>query len=143
MADALAGAEACDDGEDRATVAKPRLRLWSPPPEPVPSRLEVSADRMISVSTVSRMRRTGQKARPGLARSLGSALDPDRAALALAGVMVLAGVALAWFVNPAFIWLTVAAGATMLQGAFTGLSLTAMVLRLIGVKSAQPRRRSA
>ena len=143
MADAWAGAEPCDEGEARTTVARARLRLWSPAAEPVPLRLEVSPDRVISVSTVSRMRRTSQKASRGLVRRLKPALNPDRAPLALAGVMVLAGVALAWFVNPLFIWLTVAAGATMLQGAFTGLSLTGMVLRLIGVKPSQARRRAS
>jgi len=44
----------------------------------------------------------------------------DRAVLTFAGVMVLASLALAEFVNPAWLWLTAFVGANLLQAAFTG-----------------------
>jgi hypothetical protein len=58
----------------------------------------------------------------------------DRAVLAFAGLVVLLGVALAHFIHPAWIWLTVFAGANMVQAAFTGFCPAAMVFKRLGVK---------
>ena len=59
----------------------------------------------------------------------------DRAVLAFAGVVVLTSLALAHFVDPAWLWLTAFAGANMLQASFTGFCPAAMALRALGVKS--------
>jgi hypothetical protein len=56
------------------------------------------------------------------------------AVMAGAGVMVLLSVALAAYVNPAFIWLTVFVGVMMLQSAFTGFCPMAMILKKMGFK---------
>jgi hypothetical protein len=61
-------------------------------------------------------------------------MSVDRAVLAFAGLVVLLGVALAHFVHPAWIWLTVFAGANMFQAAFTGFCPAAMVFKRLGVK---------
>lgn len=58
----------------------------------------------------------------------------DRAVMAFAGLVVLAGVALAHFVHPLWIWLTVFAGANMMQAAFTGFCPAAMVFKRLGAK---------
>ena len=58
----------------------------------------------------------------------------DRAVLAFAGFVVLAGVALAHFVHPAWIWLSVFAGANMIQASFTRFCPAAMVFKRLGVK---------
>lgn len=57
-----------------------------------------------------------------------------RAVLAFAGIVVLTSLALAQFVHPAWVWLTVFAGANMLQAAFTGFCPAAMVFKALGVK---------
>jgi Inner membrane protein YgaP-like, transmembrane domain len=58
----------------------------------------------------------------------------DRAVLAFAGFVTLSSVALATFVHPAWSWLTVFAGANMLQASFTGFCPAAMAFKAIGVK---------
>jgi hypothetical protein len=58
----------------------------------------------------------------------------DRAVLAFAGFMVLFSLALAQWVHPAFIWLTVFVGANLLQSAFTGFCPAAMAFRRFGLK---------
>lgn len=58
----------------------------------------------------------------------------DRAVLAFAGVVVLLSLALAHYVHPAWIWLTVFAGANMFQAAFTGFCPAAMVFKKLGFK---------
>lgn len=58
----------------------------------------------------------------------------NNAVMAGAGVMVLGSIALANYVNPAFIWLTVFAGVMMLQSAFTGFCPMAMILKKMGLK---------
>jgi hypothetical protein len=58
----------------------------------------------------------------------------DRAVLAFAGFVVLLGVALAHFVHPAWIWLSVFAGANMMQAAFTGFCPAAMVFKRLGAR---------
>ena len=52
---------------------------------------------------------------------------------ALAGTMILASLALAHFVHPNWIWLTVFVGANLLQSAFTGLCPAETILRKLGV----------
>lgn len=58
----------------------------------------------------------------------------DRSVLIFAGIIVLAGVALAQFVHPLWIVLTVFAGANMVQAGFTGFCPAAMALKRLGVK---------
>jgi hypothetical protein len=58
----------------------------------------------------------------------------DRSVLAFACVVVLASLALAQFVHPAWIWLTVFAGVNMFQAAFTGFCPAAMIFKRFGVK---------
>lgn len=52
---------------------------------------------------------------------------------ALAGTMILTSLALAHFVHPNWIWLTVFVGANLLQSAFTGFCPAETVLRKLGV----------
>lgn len=58
----------------------------------------------------------------------------DRAVLAFAGVVVLAGILLAHFVHPWWILLSAFAGLNMFQAAFTGFCPAAMVFKKLGVK---------
>ena len=58
----------------------------------------------------------------------------DRAVLAFAGLVVLTSLALAYFVHPAWLWLTAFAGANMLQASFTGFCPAAIVFKRLGVK---------
>ena len=58
----------------------------------------------------------------------------DRAVLAFAGFVVLASLALAWVVHPAWLWLTAFAGANMFQAAFTGFCPAAMLFKRLGIK---------
>ncbi|MFI4933603.1 MAG: DUF2892 domain-containing protein [Caulobacterales bacterium] len=61
-------------------------------------------------------------------------MSVDRAVLAFAGFVVLAGLALAYFVSPWWALLSVFAGANMFQAAFTGFCPAAMVFRKLGLK---------
>lgn len=58
----------------------------------------------------------------------------DRMVFAFAGVVILAGVALAYFVSPWWIALPAFAGLNMLQSAFTGFCPAAMVFKKLGFK---------
>ncbi len=58
----------------------------------------------------------------------------DRSVLAFAGAVVLISVALTVWVSPLFMWLTVFAGANMVQSAFTGVCPAALVFKAIGIK---------
>lgn len=58
----------------------------------------------------------------------------DRAVLAFAGFVVLVSLALATWVHPYWIALTVFAGLNMLQAAFTGFCPAAMIFKRLGVK---------
>lgn len=62
-------------------------------------------------------------------------MNTDRIVLAFAGSMVLLSVALAHFVSPWWLLLTVFVGANLLQSAFTGFCPLALLLRKLGVKS--------
>ena len=58
----------------------------------------------------------------------------DRAVFVFAGLVILAGVALAHFVSPWWILLSAFAGANMIQAAFTGFCPAAMVFKKLGLK---------
>lgn len=58
----------------------------------------------------------------------------DRMVLAFAGFVVLLGAALAHFVHPWWIALSIFAGLNMLQAAFTGFCPAAMVFKKLGVR---------
>ena len=58
----------------------------------------------------------------------------DNAVLSFAGIVVLAGLALGWFVSPWWFLLTAFAGLNMLQAGFTGFCPAAMVFRQLGLK---------
>ncbi|MBL9009625.1 MAG: DUF2892 domain-containing protein [Alphaproteobacteria bacterium] len=58
----------------------------------------------------------------------------DRAVLVFAGFVVLLGLALGYFVHPAFLLLTAFAGVNMIQASFTGFCPAAMAFRKLGVK---------
>tara|TARA_R110002049_G_scaffold91538_2_gene228014 strand:- start:71 stop:283 length:213 start_codon:yes stop_codon:yes gene_type:complete len=61
----------------------------------------------------------------------------ENAIRAMAGTMILASLALAHFVNPNWIWLTVFVGANLLQSAFTGFCPAETILKKIGVGQGQ------
>ena len=59
----------------------------------------------------------------------------DNAVMSFAGLVVLAGVALGWFVNPWWLLLAAFAGLNLLQAGITGFSTAAMIFRRLGLKS--------
>ena len=61
-------------------------------------------------------------------------MNIDRAVLAFAGVVVLAGLTLAQLYSPWWLLLSAFAGLNMFQAAFTGFCPAAMVFRRLGVK---------
>ncbi|HET8899276.1 MAG TPA: DUF2892 domain-containing protein [Rhodanobacteraceae bacterium] len=60
-------------------------------------------------------------------------MNIDRMVMGFAGSVVLLGIALAQFVAPGWIWLSVFVGANLLQSSFTGFCPLAMLLRKLGV----------
>jgi len=58
----------------------------------------------------------------------------DRAVLAFAGCMVLASLALGYFVSPWWFLLTAFAGLNMLQSSLTGFCPAAIVFKKLGAK---------
>ena len=58
----------------------------------------------------------------------------DSAVMRFAGVVVLGSALLAHFVHPAWIYLTMFAGANLLQASFTGFCPAAMVFKAMGAK---------
>lgn len=58
----------------------------------------------------------------------------DRMVFAFLGLVVLAGVALAQFVHPWWIGLTVFAGLNAIQASFTGVCPAAMMFKKLGVR---------
>jgi hypothetical protein len=62
-------------------------------------------------------------------------MNLDRAIFAFAGIMILISVALAHFVSPWWLLLTVFVGLNLLQSAFTGFCPAAIVFSKFGVKS--------
>lgn len=61
-------------------------------------------------------------------------MNLDRAVLAFAGIIVLASLALGYFLSPYWFLLTAFAGVNMLQASFTGICPAAMIFKLFGVK---------
>lgn len=59
----------------------------------------------------------------------------DSAVLSFAGVVVLTGLALGWFVTPWFFLLTAFAGLNMFQAGITGKCPAAMIFKQFGVKT--------
>jgi hypothetical protein len=64
-------------------------------------------------------------------------MNLDRAVLAFAGCVILLSVALAHFVSPWWLLLTVFAGLNMLQAAFTGFCPAAMIFKKVGCKAGE------
>ena len=64
-------------------------------------------------------------------------MNIDRAVLMLAGLMVLASLALTHWVHPAWAWLTVFVGANLLQASITGFCPAATLFRRIGLRPGQ------
>jgi len=58
----------------------------------------------------------------------------DSAVFRFAGVVVLASLALAHWVHPAWLWLTAFAGLNMFQASFTGFCPAAMIFKKLGVR---------
>ena len=58
----------------------------------------------------------------------------DKAVMRFAGVVVLVSVALAHFVSPYWLLLTVFAGFNMIQSSFTGFCPAAIVFKKLGAK---------
>jgi hypothetical protein len=58
----------------------------------------------------------------------------DRAVLAFAGFVVLASLALGYYVSPWFFLLTAFAGVNMIQASYTGVCPSALVFKMLGVK---------
>lgn len=61
-------------------------------------------------------------------------MNLDRAVLGFAGIIVLASLALARYVSPLWLWLTVFVGLNLLQASFTGFCLAAKVFKALGVR---------
>lgn len=61
----------------------------------------------------------------------------DSAVFRFAGVVVLASLALAHWVDPRFLWLTGFAGLNMLQASFTGFCPAASLFKKLGVRPGQ------
>ena len=57
----------------------------------------------------------------------------DRAVMMFAGFMVLASLALTYWVHPAWVWLTVFVGLNLLQASITGFCPAATLFRRLGV----------
>ena len=61
----------------------------------------------------------------------------DSAVMRFAGVVVLASALLAHFVHPNWIWLTLFAGANMIQASFTRFCPAASIFKALGVRTGQ------
>ena len=62
-------------------------------------------------------------------------MNVDRAVFAMAGVMILASLILAWLISPYWLLLAAFVGLNMLQAAFTGFCPAAMIFRKLGLAS--------
>jgi hypothetical protein len=65
----------------------------------------------------------------------------ERAVRLLAGVMVLGSLALAHWVSPNWLWLTVFVGANLLQSAFTNWCPAMTIFKWMGLPAAIPAHR--
>jgi hypothetical protein len=59
----------------------------------------------------------------------------DNAVLSFAGLVVLVGLALGWYVSPYWFLLTAFAGLNMLQAGVTGFCPAAMIFKMFGLKA--------
>lgn len=64
-------------------------------------------------------------------------MNIDRFVFAFAGVIILASVALGYYVSPYWLCLTAFIGLNLLQASFTGFCPLAMILKRLGVKSGE------
>ncbi|OJT95933.1 MAG: sulfurtransferase [Alphaproteobacteria bacterium 65-7] len=62
-------------------------------------------------------------------------MNIDKAVLAFAGLVVLAGLVLAHYHSPWWLLLSAFAGANMIQAAFTGFCPAAIIFRKLGLKA--------
>ena len=62
-------------------------------------------------------------------------MNIDRFVMAFAGSMVVASLALGWFVSPWFFLLTLFVGLNLLQAAITGFCPLAMILKKFGFQT--------
>ena len=62
-------------------------------------------------------------------------MNIDRAVMAMAGVMILVSLVLAWFLSPYWLLLAAFVGVNMLQASFTGFCPAAIIFRKLGLKS--------
>jgi hypothetical protein len=62
-------------------------------------------------------------------------MNIDRAVFAFAGIVVLAGLVLGYWVSPWWFLLVAFAGLNMLQASFTGFCPAALVFKMVGLKS--------
>ena len=62
-------------------------------------------------------------------------MNVDRAIFAFAGIMILASVALVYFVSPWWLLLTTFVGLNLLQSSITGFCPAAVVFRKLGLSS--------
>ncbi|KCZ52020.1 YgaP family membrane protein [Hyphomonas pacifica] len=62
-------------------------------------------------------------------------MNIDRAVFAFAGLMVLASLALGYFVSPYWFLLTAFVGLNLFQAAFTSFCPAAMIFKALGLKS--------
>jgi hypothetical protein len=62
-------------------------------------------------------------------------MQVENAVMAFAGLMIMASVALAHFVSPWFLLLTLFVGANLFQTAFTGFCPAAIILKKLGFKA--------
>ncbi len=63
----------------------------------------------------------------------------EKAITCFAGIMVLLSVALTYWVNANFVWLTVFVGANLLQSSFTGFCPAASFFKMLGMKTEAQR----
>jgi hypothetical protein len=61
-------------------------------------------------------------------------MNIDKAVFRFAGMVVLLSLALAHWVSPNWLWLTVFVGANLLQASFTGFCPLAIILGKLGIK---------
>jgi hypothetical protein len=61
-------------------------------------------------------------------------MNIDNAVLSFAGLMVLASLALGWFVSPWWLLLNAFVGLNLLQAGITGFCPAAVILRRLGMK---------
>lgn len=61
-------------------------------------------------------------------------MNIDKLVFRFAGIMILASLALAWWLSPYWLWLTAFVGANMLQSSFTGFCPLAKLLARLNVQ---------